>query len=76
MEITFNHTPEQVRADRERAKAWLRELPPEQYAKLRAEAAEPKPPAPPAPGPHASALSDAEAAAELRRLGVRYVRRG
>jgi hypothetical protein len=81
MEITFNFTPEQQAADDARRAAWEREqrqntrtMPDADYAALRASATKPTRPALPVAGTHASAMTDTEYAAELRRHGIRKPR--
>jgi hypothetical protein len=82
MEICFNMTLAQQAADDARAKAYqeaqearirqtARNLSPEAFKATLADLTRQKRRAAPAPGPHVSTLTDAEAARELRRLGVR-----
>jgi hypothetical protein len=81
MDITFNMTPEQQAADDRRRAEWdaeqrqhTRTLPAAEYAAMKREATKPTRPALPVAGPHASAMTDADYSAELRRLGIRKPR--
>ena len=81
MEIKITMTPEQQAGDDQRALAFqkaaeadarqkVRDMPPAEYAALKAKLTRPQRRAAPVAGKHVSEMTDAEAARELRRLGV------